>query len=659
MAKLTKSVGRQFLKMLMSLGNASVGQVTVWHMWADEVIIRCDKGDEEGAQKIFSAMFGPEKGKGGYIPAYHPLMSKEAISYCDVWLEEMSEIAIRQIYEMEYSIQNMRAAANDMKEFARAAQERTIDAIKLYDKIELVYKEEVKKAKLLSRIDEPCVKIAWIKDDFERELSGLMVDKVPGKHEGGYIRQFIEHKDALVNIAPKGKPPKIVINIADSYHKLSLDCVRLSARYANKAMNFNPSLSKNMMDWIDSVVLKSAKFAAMVYVCMFYKENLFRSLSSLQTNELKNIRKLFKREQLREQERMTKARYRTAYKYIGNLLKMYAVQFGLYNKNEWGNGNSMLARAAVWASFHTKKNGQLALVNDRVASNFADCTLEREFAGLMYDNMLKAGEKVATEAVAPLARCLAENGDTLRFVENEAWSQDGATLLAEVEGEETIPDGEYRIRWNDKSTKAFAVKSIRNKDGKGDVFAGEPMDNTKFAFMLSFKEDGYDYAELVKTLAKGKEITLLPWKSGVPEKNMVVVDGQVMAKYRSFNFAYSGVVPATPDYAAHKTATQKEVTTAENKICGGRTGKVSAVFSGLADGGKVVVILMEDVKSISPKDVKVTVPVKKAAAPAAAGNFQLNMAGLVSTLKPVETPPVFSVSEEGSATSTVATASKE
>lgn len=645
MAKLTKTVGRDFLKMLMSLGNASVGQVTVWHMWADEVIIRCDKGEEEGAKKIFGAMFGPENGKGGYIPAYHPLMSKEEIAYCDVWLEEMSEIAVRQIYGMEYSIQNMRAAANDMKEFARAAQERTIDAIKLYDKIDLIYKEEVKKAKLLSRIDEPCVKIAWIKDDFEKELPG-MFDKIPGEHEGGYIRQYIEHKDALVNIAPKGKPPKIVINIADSYHKLSLGCVRLSTRYANKAMNFNPSLSKKMMDWIDSVVLKNAKFAAMVYVCMFYKENLFRSLSSLQSSELKNIRKLFKREQLREQERMTKARYRTAYKYIGNLLKMYAAQLGLYNKNEWDNGNSMLARAAVWASFHTRKNGELCLVNDRMASNFADCTLEREFAGLMYDNMLKAKEKVATEAVTPLIRCLAEDGDTLRFVENEAWSRDGATLLAEVEGKETIPDGEYRIRWNEKGTKAFAVKSIRNKDGRGDVFAGEPVDNTKFAFMLSFKEDGYDYNELVKTLAKGKEITLLPWKSGVSEKNMVVVDGVVMAKYRSFNFAYSGVVPDTPDCAAHKAAIQREMTAAENKICGGRTGKVSAVFSGLANGGKVVVILMDNVKNINPKDVEVEVPVKKAAAPATAGNFQLNMAGLVSTLKPVEAAPVLNIADD-------------
>lgn len=647
--KVTETIGLKFLSMLLVLGNASVGQVTVWHMVFFEILMRLDDGRTESAIKVFSFIFGSEKGKGEYTPAVKTFFDGN-IEAAKIWGFEQAQIMLQQIEQMEYSPENIRLVCLDCIAFARAFQERTIDAVKNFFDVIIPYEDLCRKVRLLCRWDDPEVKICWTDADVEsskkfyenvaKKDNKVQVTFSKAQGQGGIFRTQTKRMDFLRRV---GK--NIKLYVADVWHQLECNCIRLAQAYAKKALSFSPSLSDKMMGYAEQLRKSSPEFAVMAYISLFYKENMFRSLSSLQTMELENNRKVFKDEQLREQEKATKGRFRAGFKEIGNCIKLA--------REVLGNKCSLkhMTLAAIWASFHTRQDKELVQVDDRVASNFADTTLEAEFAGLMHQSMLKAGENVATEATVPLSICLLEDGDTIEFIDNVATSQDGKTVLAEVDGEDCIPDGEYTIRWSENGCRAFAAMPITN-----DLFKGEEADGSHFAFMLSFNSKGYDYKAFCRSICNGKEITLLPYKKGLSEKNLVIVDGQVAATYRGFNFAYSGVVPAGAEYAELRKQAQALCNKVENAICGGKTGTVSAVFSGIVNGGMSVVVLMDNVKNINPKDVEVEVPVKKAAAPAAAGNFQLNMAGLVSTLKPVETPPVFSIAEEVSATSTVAPA---
>lgn len=626
MANITNKVGKDFLAMLIKLGNASVGQVTVWHMPFSEILFRIEAGDISGAAKIFVAIFGRENGSGDYIPATKIQSSDKDIEYANIWGEDMAVVASAQIAQMAYTAENIKAVCEDMIAFGRAFQERTIDAVKNFFNVNIPYVKEVRRVGLLSRDDEPEISMAWTQADVEKLQKAFALKAKKMKHfqhfykksqsEGGFFRSQTEHVDHK-RVVDAGKNARIKVFIADTWHKLSLNCVRLSEKYAEKAMGYTPSLSQKMMGKAEELVKSDANFAAMCYIALFFKENLFRSLSSLQAKELANARELFKREQLREQERAIKSRFRTAFGEIGNCLRQYAKELGF--------GPKKLALAAVWASFHSRnERGELVLVNDRVASKFADSVLEKEFAGLMHGSMVRVGEKCATEAMTPLVVCLLEDGDRIEFVENEAWSQDGETLLASVAGEEAIPDGEYTIRWNcepGEAKRPYAAKPIT-----GEVFS-EEADEKRLAFMLSFKEGQYDYSRLSDAISGGKEVTLIPFKKGIG-KNLVVVDGQAMATYRIFNFAHSKMIPVSEDpeqeakLKLHRKNVQNVLNSVENKM-GAKTGTVAGSFTGLVGGGKSVVILLDNVKAADP--TKIQVAIKEKEIQPTQGGFKLDL----------------------------------
>lgn len=608
----TNLVGTEFMKMLMELPNDTVGGVTVKHMPFTEILDRLNKGDYASARAAFEFMFGFENGKGVYIPATREDLGDEAaIANAKIWADDMAQYAAYQIARMEYSEENIRKVCDDMITFGRAFQERTIDAVKNYYIVDIPYVDNVKRVGLMFRADDPEVRLCWTAEEAENRREANEDEsrlpyvrekvEVEGTNGRSYMTKRLRHADFVRQPASDTEQPKLFL--ADAYHRIELDCLKIAGKYAEEALKFDPHMSETMLAYADAKVENDPKFSAMAHFAMLAK-NMWFTCQSLQEKALKDVRKIwrFEDDQLRLQERGVKKRFAPAFEAVGNCMRQVAERLGLESK--------FTALAAIWASFTKKVGRELVRVSDEEAVSFAETCLGREFVALMHSSMLKAGEQVATEAMTQLSVCLLEDGTKEYFLAGEVWSSDGKTLLAKVRGDEELPDGEYTIRWDEDGKRAYATLPISFEHLRKEA------DHTKFALKLAFTGK-HNYGAFVRAAAKGAEITLLSYDATgkTKEKNLVLVNGKVMANYTGTTYPWFaesfGIEKGSKVYAG----AQKACAEIDNKLYSCKVGKLSGFFAGVVEDssgkfGKAAVVLLDDVKTVDAKSIAIDTTVE-------------------------------------------------
>lgn len=535
MYKIDSNLGLQDMEVAMSNENPEVGQCTVWHSQFAVALMFVLQGYVADALEILKAIFGAHKrGNNAYVSPLEESRSADGFSFIGLGFSMVTK-AVKNASSCVLDAVNGAAICGDFIAFGRMFQEAIIDAAKKGGRIVIEYAKGMKGVALASRSlgsQDFNVRILWADADQSQPVrkgwsrDGLVEyicrDRLEGKGRVGRV---------LVNPDDPTSNTKLWVN--DPFWELGKVLLGVVRWFARKTTEFTPSFSEKLLASIDEKLQKDVTFRVLVRAIQARKVNAYRTLTGAMRAELDNARGLYwDRDDLKAHQKEIKARYRDQFAEMGNEIRRetklledaLGVKFDVFT----------VVKALIWLSYH--KDDGSPVEDQRVADNFADCSLEAEFAVFMLRAMKGAGEDVPEESRDELLSCtiaVPENEDEdplkVRFELGHAEVRDKAgRVLGEAEAEANL-NGVFMIR--KIGGKFYACQNIEER-----LVAQIPAaDMTRLQFVTAGTAPVGEGVNSFISQAAGKEVVLCRKVKGADGKaidNAVVFNGKVVSRYR-------------------------------------------------------------------------------------------------------------------------------
>lgn len=550
--KMSAGFCREFIKATISLGNKSVGEVTVLHLPPAVIVMAvracmftADKGMMEFARRMWKALF----------PKFVEAPEREYVQQCTEEPDPETglmvthvapvhmENTLKQIhFGFALTLRSLKAVCDDFIAYGRAHQERTIDAAKNFFNVVIDWDSAFQGVKLLARLrDEKGfnVEVNWTKEDTDKSRNFVSKDITLKRsvvmHDPDSLK-IEENTDSSVMTVfrnttffkKSGRRTKLFVD--DFFNKFSVGLLGMVTQLAERLSRYNPVEIESTLDKIEARFDSDVCFRTLCNIAVFYAQNAYRTLTTAMNAEIKAVKKLYEGDpnELSAQTKAIRARYALAYREIGNQMKVTAHTICKQMGRAYSDNN--LVAALIWASYRGKQNSatkEYPRVKSSMASNFADNICPDEFAKYMLSLAQSKGYSVPEYTEDELTFVPAKLGDT-----DEEFTVEFDLGVADTEhggivARENI-SGEFLIRRNEKGH----LVASRKIDEMIEV--AEP-DYDKITFVTAANElSSRNLEVLTKKLAKGATVTIADYGyvDGKKYSHLLLVDGKVIGQVR-------------------------------------------------------------------------------------------------------------------------------
>lgn len=652
--KMSAGFCREFIKATISLGNKSVGEVTVLHLPPAVIVMAvracmftANKDMMDFARRIWSALF----------PKFTEVKEREYVQQCVEETDPETGLKVTHVapFHMENTLKqihfgfaitpaSLKAVCDDFIAYGRAHQERTIDAAKNFFNVVIDWDNAFQGVKLLARLREENgfnVEVNWTKEDTDnsRKFSSkdITLKRSVTMHDLATLSNE-ENADSSVTTVfrnttffkKSGKRTKLFVD--DFFNKFSVSLLGMVHQLAERLSRYNPVEIEDTLDKIEARFNSDMCFRTLCHVAVFYAKNAYRTLTTAMTAEIKAVKKLYAGDpnELSAQVKAIRARYALAYREVGNQMKVAA--HTICNQMGMNYSDHNLVAALIWASYRGEQNKatkEYSRVKSSMASNFADNICPDEFAKYMLALAQSKGYSVPEYTEDELTFVPAELRDAQDEFVAEFDLGVADTEYGEIVARENIA-GEFIIRRNEKGH----LVASRRVDEMIEV--SEP-DYGKITFITAANELTSKSLEvLTKKLAKGATVTIADYGyvDGKKYSHLLLVDGKVVGQVR--HASWPALRNAT-EKKAWEIARDAMDSIYANR--GGNQGVLELMRSSVAevDGKRmpVAVITLKGVKHVDlPKDRKFEkyVP-ERTAAPKTTGTQKATMADVLARLR--------------------------
>lgn len=562
-----ENVGLKDMEVAMSNENPEVGQCTVWHSQFAVALMFIITGRVAAALQILGAIFGNKRGNDGYVTSLGAeTRSVDGFSVLGLGFSKVA-VAVKSAASCALNAMNAAAICGDFIAFGRMFQEAIIDAAKKGGRIVIEYAKGMRSVALASRhmsAEDYNVRTLWAEADQQKKVRKdwtrrgavefICRNRLAGRpnQEVGWV---------TVNPEDPESKPKLWVN--DPFWQIGKLLMNVVVRFAKKATAFEPKFSEKLLASIDVMMQQDVAFRTLVMMIKNKKVNTYRTLTGAMRAELEAAKDLYwDRDDLQAHQKEIKGRYREQFNELGNEIRRETVLLEQALKVKFDTFK--VVKALIWLSYH--KDDGTPVEDQRVADNFADCTLEAEFAVFMLRAMKQAGEDVPEESRDKLVRCtipVPENDEEapleVDFTLGYAEVRKGKEVLGIAEAEKNL-EGTFILRKIDG--KFYACQNIEKK-----LISQIPAaDMSRLQFVTVGNAAVGDKVNDFISQAAGKEVTLcrkVKAADGTDINNAVVLDGNVVSRFR----------PVAADFLKDKHVYDKSF-----------KGKVIRAFDGMYDG---------------------------------------------------------------------------
>lgn len=522
-----QNVGLTAFRLFVKNANMDVGQVTVRHLIFSELIvqIRSGKGLED-AREVFKLCFGNTNVNGTGTEYKSPMADgyhKDEFGIPQVDASpRLADLVYEQVKTMELTEENILAACSDLIICGRQYQERTIDAAKTMDKVEIPYGEDMAHVKLNSRENEEGdfdLKCDWkYLNSTEDEQAKMRADTVRNavvnyskwKRYKGVIQYVLNTNPSKTTEDIRAGKRIPVCHVADFQNELRINllerCLDFAADMTEEKQEFKREILSDISTAMRRPEMRAARDIAVFFHDAFRTIQSFRNKSITAANQKYPNRSSALEEHVKGIKKDTK----DAISALSNQLR---VEFKKLKLSE---------RDYIYVLLNV-------VFTEGNNAAYAHQVLEEEF--------FKFALASATEEEAPkytedkLIHCDFEEGETVHFELGKAEDEEGRKAYA------AIPlEGDFLIKKNSKG-KFVAAHEITSLVKIPEL----QEDKLLFITKPGGGKDNYTCRHMKEITAAmtGKRVTLVPYIKGQDIHDAIVIDGVVIGSFRC-SFAVAG-----------------------------------------------------------------------------------------------------------------------
>ena len=410
------------------------------------------------------------------------------------------------------SLQNMDEFANVMIDAGRFCQELTIDAAKVYDKVVIILGEEMGRVRLKSRYDEVTAS--------DMDEDGGVHKAIPYGAKFNFAKEVVEtHHNSPRSTAPAGGDEKKKFSIADFFDTQRINAMRIPEAYKEAVFAIKPQVPADLLTRMEKISKEHSQVLPMVKLL----QQFYHTLSDTDNRELAKLERFnISKEALAGHKRLVGKRRKKAYTALAAHLRS-----SMYDWTQKGTKAPISKIDTVCIVLGEALKAMAANKDANRPSSFVNIVLEEEFMMFIVD-LYKDDDAVSTETRDSLAYCTFEDGAEAEFVDGHAKEGDTVAFV-----KDNIPDGRYTIRKD--GHKAYACRDI-NKVLEERL--PESSDKEMVFCTIALPASSFDADALQARLYAAKEVMLIPViKEGIIDNqkhgDLVIADGEVVANFQN------------------------------------------------------------------------------------------------------------------------------